>query len=66
MKRLNDSEIVLTNQELDDMRDFIRMTLAREWDQHTSRFYGCKENHEDGMRRMDPAMYAMSEAIGVI
>ncbi len=66
MKRLNDNEIVLTNEELENIREFIRSTLRYDWDHHTSLYYGCKETDEEGMSRMDPEMYNMSQEMDVI
>jgi hypothetical protein len=66
MKRLNDNEIILSNEELDSIREFIRSTLDSDWDQHTNRFYGCKETNEEGMRRMGPTMYDIANEMGII
>lgn len=65
MKRHNDDEIILTQAELSTLCDFIRSTLDRDWDDHTSRFF-CKETNEEGMRRMDPGMYDMAQSMIII
>lgn len=66
MKRINDNEISMTNAELDNIKDFIRGTLAREWDDYTSRFYGIKESHEQGMRKMDSEMYDIANEMTML
>jgi hypothetical protein len=60
MKRLNDDEIILSQAELNDIQEFIRNSLDRAWDRYTDT-YICEDKWEDGMRRMNPAMYDMAE-----
>jgi len=66
MKRIDDDTIALTQQELDEIRDFIRMTLDRDYDRHTSQYYGSKRTWEEGLRYMDPQMYDFAEQIAAI
>lgn len=65
MRRLNDNEIILTNEELANIQYFITSSLDRAWDRHTDH-YICTDKWEDGVRRMDPAMYDMAQAIDTI
>lgn len=65
MRRLNDNEIVLTQEELDDLRWFIDNSLYREWDQYTDSHI-CSDSIENGKRRMDPEMYDMAKRMGSI
>lgn len=60
MRRLNDNEIVLTQEELDNIREFIDRSLDRRWDDYTNT-YICSDPWEDGKRRMDPEMYDMAQ-----
>lgn len=60
MQRLNDNEIILTQEELDNIREFIDRSLDRAWDDYTDR-YICSEDWEVGKRRMDPEMYDLSQ-----
>ncbi len=50
-------------EELNDIASFIRAALERDWDIHTSTYYGCKESGEEGMRQMDPKMYDLTESL---
>ena len=65
MERIDDDTIALTQNELDQIRDFIRMSLDRDWDRHTDH-YICTDSWEDGMRRMDPEMYDFADQIAAI
>ena len=60
MRRLNDNEIVLTQEELDSIREFIDRSLDRRWADYTNAFI-CRDSWEDGKRRMDPEMYDMAQ-----
>lgn len=60
MRRLNDNEIVLTQEELDNIREFIDRSLDHRWDDYTNT-YICRDSWEDGKRRMDPEMYDMAQ-----
>lgn len=60
MRRLNDNEIVLTQEELDNIREFIDRSLDGRWDDYTNTFI-CQDSWEDGKRRMDPEMYDMAQ-----
>lgn len=62
MKRINDEEIILTQDEINDIHEFIRDTLYREWDHYTDR-YICSDPLEEGMRRMDPMMYDFAKKL---
>lgn len=65
MKRIDDNTVALTNDELIDLRDFIRSALDSDWDRYTDS-YICHESWEEGMRRMNEKMYDMAEQMGVI
>jgi len=65
MKRLDDDTIALTQEELDNLRDFIRDSLHREWDHYTDHHL-TKTSWEDGMRRMNPEMYDFANQITTI
>jgi hypothetical protein len=66
MRRLNHDEIVVTQAELDNIREFIRSTLNHDWDNYTSNYICPGVSDEDGMRRMDPAMYDMATKMDTI
>ena len=66
MRRLNETEIVITQTELDNIRDFIRSALDHDWDQHTSNYLCPGVSNEDGMCRMDPEMYDTAQQMTVI
>ena len=65
MRRLNENEIVVTQEELDNIREFIDRKLDSDWDHHTDH-YICSESWEDGKRRMDPEMYDMAKQMVII
>lgn len=60
MQRLNDTAIVLTQEELDNIRDFIDNALESDWDHYTNTFI-CTDSWEDGKRRMNPQMYDLAQ-----
>lgn len=60
MRRISDTEIALTQEELDNLRWFIDNSLDREWDRYTDT-YICSDPWEAGKRRMNPEMYDMAE-----
>jgi hypothetical protein len=62
MKRLNENEIIISQEEANDIYFFIRSSLDRQWDRHTDH-YICNDSWEDGMRRMDPEMYDFAEQL---
>ena len=66
MRRINHDEIVITQKELDNIREFIRSALSHDWDGYTSNYICPGVAHEDGMRRMDPDMYDMATKMGTI
>lgn len=49
MQRLNDNEIILTQEELDNIREFIDRSFDQKWDDYTDR-YICDDDWEDGKR----------------
>lgn len=57
MQRLNDDVIILTQSEIDDIRDFIDSSLDRAWDQYTDNHLCPGVSWEDGKRRMNSDMY---------
>ena len=65
MKRLNDYEIILTQDEIYEIREFIRDTLYSEWDHYTDCFI-CSDSTETGMRRMNEYMYDFAEKLNTI
>lgn len=65
MRRISDTEIALTQEELDNIRSFIDNSLDREWDRHTDIFI-CEDPWEAGKRRMNPEMYDMAEQMSGI
>jgi hypothetical protein len=66
MRRINNTEIIITQSELDNIRDFIRSELASQWNSYTETFIDFTTSDEDGMRRMDPDMYDMAQQMDVI
>jgi hypothetical protein len=65
MQRIDDNTIALTQEELDNIREFIDRSLDRRWDDYTNTFI-CRDSWEDGKRRMDPEMYDMAQQMQVI
>lgn len=63
MKRQQDGTIALTQEEIDDLISFITSSLDRAWDQHTNNYICVNTSWEDGMRRMNPRMYDMANAL---
>ena len=55
--------IELTPKEAQSISDFIRNALHREWDSYTDHVIVENTSWEDGMRRMDPKMYDMSNTL---
>ena len=62
MRRIDDNNIELTQDELNDIRDFIRNSLYSDWDHYTNNIIST-DSVEVGMRRMNPAMYDFADAI---
>lgn len=60
--RRQGEEFLLSEEELSDIKEFIRNSLARRWD-HRIDHYICDDSEEDGMKRIDPVMYQMAEDI---
>ena len=65
MHRIDDNTVALTQEELDNIREFINSSLDREWDRYTDNFI-CTDKWEDGKRRMNPEMYDMSQQMLLI
>ena len=65
MKRIDENTIALTQQELDNIREFIRNSLDSQWDRYTDNVI-CTDAWEDGMRRMNPTMYDMADEMSTI
>ena len=65
MHRIDDNTVALTQEELDNIREFIDSSLDLEWDRYTDNFI-CTDTWEDGKRRMDPEMYDMSQQMLLI
>lgn len=65
MKRIDENTIALTQAELDEIREFIQNSLNREWDRYTDNVI-CTDKWEDGVKRMDPEMYEMSQQMLLI
>lgn len=65
MKRLDDNTIALTQEELNNIREFIDRSLDREWDHHTNIFI-CSDSWEDGKRKMNPEMYDLAQQMQLI
>ncbi len=66
MRRINDNEVALTNEEIETYRSFIRDTLARDWDSYTSQYICTKDSHESGMRRMNETMYDLAAEMLIV
>ena len=65
MKRNDDDTITLTQEELNDIREFIDNSLDHEWDRYTNNFI-CGDSWEDGKRSMNPTMYDMAQQMLLI
>ena len=63
MKRNEAGEIVITDEEARDIANYIRSSLARQWDRYTYRVICPGIGHEDGMRQMDPEMYDLADQL---
>jgi hypothetical protein len=66
MKRIDENNISLTNEELLDIRELIREHLDMRWDHYTDTFVIEKTSWEDGMRSMNPKMYDMANKMTTI
>lgn len=60
MKRIDKDNIVLTQEEVATLREFIWDSLYDRWDRYTDTYVSSYKVNE-GMRQMDPTMYAMME-----
>lgn len=56
------TDYILTEEEIQSISNFIDSALDSAWDKH-SNHYICKDEWEDGKRRMDPEMYKIMETI---
>lgn len=65
MQRVDDDNITITQDELNDIAEFIRSSLYYEWDRYTD-VYICRDKTEDGMRRMNPEMYDLMQKLRAI
>jgi hypothetical protein len=65
MHRIDDNTVALTQEELDNIREFIDSSLDHEWDRYTDIFI-CTDKWEDGKRSMNPEMYDMSQQMLLI
>lgn len=65
MRRLNDDEIILTQNEIDEIREHIRDSLYREWDRYTDHHIS-KRSIEEGMKYMNKTAYELAEQLGTI
>ena len=65
MHRIDDNTVALTQEELDNIREFIDRYLDHEWDCYTDKFI-CTDKWEAGKRRMNPEMYDVSQQMLLI
>lgn len=66
MKRIDENSIEITNEELNDIKEFIRHSLDMSWDQYTDIYCMQGISWEDGMRRMNPGMYDLAAKMELI
>ena len=64
MKRINNTCIAITNEEAQDIADFIRTALEQDWNHYTD-VYICHDKHEDGVKRMNPEMYELMQKLNL-
>ena len=57
------NDYILTEEEINEYRDFISSTLYSEWDSYTSNYICRGVSSEEGKRRMNPEMYEIMETI---
>jgi len=65
MKRIDEDTIALTQQELDDIREFIQQSLDHEWVRYTDNVIR-KCSWAEGVRSMNPEMYDFSQRAATI
>ena len=65
MKRVNQNTIEISQEELDNIREFIETTLSISWDHYTDQVI-CSLDRASGMREMDPSMYDMAQEMATI
>lgn len=65
MKRIDDKTVALTEEELEQIYNFIRSSLYNDWDRYTDNFIST-DSVEVGMRRMDPEMYDFADEINKV
>ena len=60
MQRIDADNITITQDELNDIAEFIRSSLYFEWDRYTDQFI-TGTSLEHGMRQMNPEMYDLMQ-----
>ena len=65
MKRVNQNTIEISQEELDNIREFIETTLSNDRDQYIDK-YICSLNWASEMRKMNPSMYDMAQEMATI
>lgn len=65
MKRLDDNTIAITDEEAEELREFIRNSLYREWDHYTDNVISS-DPAEVGMERMNPRAYEIANQLSII
>jgi hypothetical protein len=63
MRKLETGEIALTAGEAESLRAFIRNKLDRSWDRYTDLYMMPGMSWEEGMRKMNPALYDIAEQL---
>ena len=66
MKRNDAGEIIITDQEAEAIKEFIRSSLYRAWDRYTDNVICEGTSWEDGMRQMDPEMYDIADQLNLL
>ena len=66
MKRIDETTIQLSQEETEQIRLFVMDALEKQWDNYASRFLMDNVLESEGMRRMNPLMYALAEELGAI
>lgn len=55
--------IEISNREAEDIVEFIRNTLYRDWDRYTDNYIVINTTNEQGMCRMNPTMYEFAKEL---
>ena len=66
MKRINENTIEFTQDEINDLAQFIELSLDSAWDNYTDIYCMQGITWRDGMRKMNPKMYEMVEDMETI